>query len=356
MRLHTRLTKTLAVLLCIFTLLAGCTQQANTNSTATSSVVSTQNTSSIQDTASNAVSSSPVDGVTSQESPKEDSENTEAQSQSFVFSFDAIPAYSGTPYTPLNNNLPVFDSSQLSAIGVENYSPLDSLGRCGVAFAVCGKEIMPKADEERGSISNVKPSGWVQASYDIVDGKYLYNRSHLLGWQLSAENANKSNLITGTRYMNTQGMLPFENMIADYIKETGNHVAYRVTPRFNENDLVCKGVELEAYSVEDQGEGICFHVYVYNLQPGVTIDYQTGNSRLTNEETNSEETEKEDNSTPQQNQPQEESDDTSSVVVYITPTGKRYHNSSTCGGKNSKKTDLQAALALGLTPCKKCVK
>ncbi len=154
------------------------------------------------------------------------------------------------------------------------------MGRCGVALAVCGKEIMPKEGEKRGSISHVKPTGWVQAKYDSVDGKYLYNRCHLLGWQLSAENDNKSNLVTGTRYMNTQGMLPFENMIADYIHETGNHVAYRVTPRFKENELVARGIELEAYSVEDQGDAISFHVYVYNVQPDIVIEYTTGKSCL----------------------------------------------------------------------------
>ena len=137
---------------------------------------------------------------------------------------------------------------------------------------------MPKPDEERGSISSVKPSGWVQAQYDCVSGKYLYNRCHLLGWQLSAENANKRNLITGTRYMNTEGMLPFENMVADYIRETNNHVAYRVTPIYDGNDLVARGVQMEAYSVEDEGEGICFNVFCYNVQPGVKIDYSTGRS------------------------------------------------------------------------------
>lgn len=189
-----------------------------------------------------------------------------------------IPEYSGRPYVVINDNIPSFNKYELTVKGYETYASLDSLGRCGGAVASCGREIMPKANEERGSISSVKPSGWIQAQYDWVSGKYLYNRCHLLGWQLSAENANKRNLITGTRYMNTEGMLPFENMVADYIRETNNHVAYRVTPIYDGSDLVANGVQMEAYSVEDDGEGICFNVYCYNVQPGVKIDYSTGRS------------------------------------------------------------------------------
>jgi len=189
-----------------------------------------------------------------------------------------IPEYSGRPYVVINGNVPSFNKYELTTKGYETYASLDSLGRCGGAVASCGKEIMPKANEERGSISSVKPSGWVQAQYDWVSGKYLYNRCHLIGWQLSAENANKRNLITGTRYMNTEGMLPFENMVADYIRETGNHVAYRITPIYDGNDLVATGVQMEAYSVEDDGEGICFNVFCYNIQPGIEIDYTTGKS------------------------------------------------------------------------------
>lgn len=190
-----------------------------------------------------------------------------------------IPEYSGSPFVVINDNVPSFNKYELTTKGYETYASLDSLGRCGGAVASCGREIMPGPDEERGSISAVKPSGWVQAQYDWVSGKYLYNRCHLIGWQLSAENANKRNLITGTRYMNTEGMLPFENMVADYIRETDNHVAYRITPIYDGNDLVAKGVQMEAYSVEDDGEGICFNVFCYNVQPGVKIDYTTGRSR-----------------------------------------------------------------------------
>lgn len=189
-----------------------------------------------------------------------------------------VPAYSGKAYATINGNTPNFSSAELTTAGYEKYSPLDALGRCGVAVASCGKEIMPADGEERGSISSIKPTGWIQAKYSGISGGYLWNRCHLIGWQLSAENANKQNLITGTRYMNVDGMLPFENMVADYIKETGNHVAYRITPIFEGNNLVCSGVQMEAFSIEDKGTGICFNVYCYNVQPGITINYATGAS------------------------------------------------------------------------------
>ena len=181
------------------------------------------------------------------------------------------------PYIKVNGNVPRFsDEEKKTAAAFENYSDLDALGRCGVAFACVGKEMMPT--EERGPIGSIKPSGWHSVKYDFVDGKYLYNRCHLIGYQLTAENANEKNLITGTRCLNTKGMLPFENMVADYVKETGNHVLYRVTPVFEGKNLVASGVYMEAYSVEDDGDGICFYVYVFNRQPGVKIDYLTGDS------------------------------------------------------------------------------
>lgn len=181
------------------------------------------------------------------------------------------------PYIKVNGNVPRFsDEEKKTAAAFENYSDLDALGRCGVAFACVGKETMPT--EERGPIGSIKPSGWHSVKYDFVDGKYLYNRCHLIGYQLTAENANEKNLITGTRYLNTKGMLPFENMVADYVKETENHVLYRVTPVFEGKNLVASGVYMEAYSVEDNGDGICFYVYVFNRQPGVKIDYLTGDS------------------------------------------------------------------------------
>ena len=193
-------------------------------------------------------------------------------------SVSAVPPFSGEPYVVLADNVPGFTKEELTSKSYETYSPLDRLGRCGVAQACVGTDLMPT--EERGSIGSVKPTGWQTVKYDCVDGKYLYNRCHLIGYQLSGENANKDNLITGTRYMNVDGMLPFENMVADYVKETGNHVLYRVTPIYDGDNLVAGGVQMEALSVEDGGEGICFNVYVYNCQPGVSIDYATGESQL----------------------------------------------------------------------------
>lgn len=190
----------------------------------------------------------------------------------------SIPAYSDKPYAEVNGNLPFFAESEITAVAYESYSALDVLGRCGAAIACCGKETMPAANEERGNISSITPTGWVQAKYICVSGQSLYNRCHLIAWQLSAENANAKNLISGTRYLNADGMIPFENMVADYIKETGNHVMYRVTPIFEGNDLLASGVQLEAYSVEDGGEGVCFNVYCYNVQPFIIIDYATGSS------------------------------------------------------------------------------
>lgn len=189
-----------------------------------------------------------------------------------------LPAYSQELYSVIADNEPSFTPEQLQAEPYEYYSELDDLGRCGYAMACLSEELMP--DEERTGIGHVRPSGWHTVKYDFVDGKYLYNRCHLIGFQLAGENANEKNLITGTRSFNVSGMLPFENMVADYIQETGNRVLYRVTPVYEGNNLVASGVVMEAKSVEDQGEGICFHVYVYNVEPGVTIDYATGESWL----------------------------------------------------------------------------
>lgn len=185
-----------------------------------------------------------------------------------------VPEYSGEPYVEINDNQPEFEEYELTTVPFEEYSELDELGRCGEAEACVGEETMP--EEDRESISSVEPTGWENRQYDSVDGGYLYNRCHLIGFQLTGENANEENLITGTRYMNTEGMLPFENMVADYIHETDNHVLYRVTPVFEGEDLVATGVQMEAKSVEDGGAGICFNVYVYNVQPQITINYATG--------------------------------------------------------------------------------
>lgn len=195
-----------------------------------------------------------------------------------TLSVDEIPAYSGQAAIEINQNVPGFTESDYTTGAFEQYSPLDGLGRCGIAYACVGEEIMPT--EERGAIGMVKPSGWHTVKYDFVDGKYLYNRCHLIAYMLSGENANTENLITGTRYMNTEGMLPYENQVADYAHDTGNHVLYRVTPLYEGDNLVASGVEIEASSVEDKGKSLSFHVYCYNVQPGVTIDYATGDSAL----------------------------------------------------------------------------
>lgn len=204
---------------------------------------------------------------------------TDAVSDTSGFSLTLVPAYSSDPYTTINNNKPYFTDDDYTTTSYEYYSELDSLGRCGVCMASIGRDLMPS--EERGPIGNVRPSGWHTVKYDNIDGNYLYNRCHLIGYQLTGENANVNNLITGTRYLNVQGMLPFENMTADYIKETGNHVLYRATPIFDGDNLVADGVLLEGYSVEDNGAGVCFNVFCYNVQPGIEIDYATGDSSQT---------------------------------------------------------------------------
>ncbi|MDD6879159.1 MAG: DNA/RNA non-specific endonuclease [bacterium] len=195
------------------------------------------------------------------------------------YTIDKIPEYQGKSYVVIKNNEPDFLESDLTTNSFEKYSDLDSLGRCGIALANIGIDIMPT--EERGNIGNVKPSGWHTVKYDIINGKYLYNRCHLIGYQLTGENANKKNLITCTRYMNTEGMLDLENNVAAYIRQTKNHVLYRVTPIFEGNDLLARGVQMEALSIEDGGEGIKFNIFVYNVQDGITIDYSTGESKIT---------------------------------------------------------------------------
>ncbi len=202
------------------------------------------------------------------------SENTQTS-----FNLDDIPEFDGkTPYVLINNNEPNFPEEDFNSNSFEKYSKLDSLGRCGAVYANVSKDTMPT--EARGEISKVKPTGWHTVKYDCVEGKYLYNRCHLIGFQLTAENANKQNLITGTRYLNVDGMLPFENQVAEYVKQENGHVLYRVTPIFEGNNLVANGVQMEAESVEDKGEKVKFNVYAYNVQPNIKIDYSTGNSEL----------------------------------------------------------------------------
>ena len=250
-----------------------------------------------------------------------------------------IPEYSNSAYIKIDNNIPSFKDSEMTTKSFEKYSELDNLGRCSVAYACVGKDIMPA--EKRGTIGSVKPSGWHTVKYDCIGGKYLYNRCHLIGYQLTGENANIKNLITGTRYLNVEGMLPFENMVADYVKETDNHVLYRVTPIFERDNLLVSGVQMEAKSVEDNGDGISFNVYCYNVQPDIVIDYKTGESwEVGNEKSISE----------------------SDTRTYILNTNtKKFHLKSCSSAKNlpdknreeysGNRNDL---ISKGYEPCKKC--
>ena len=264
------------------------------------------------------------------------------------FSLEDVPAFSGEPYVVLSDNQPDFTQEELdqAAQGFEEYSPLDSLGRCGTAWASVGLDTMPTQDRE--SISSVKPSGWQTAKYDteLVDGGYLYNRCHLIGYQLTGENANEDNLITGTRYLNTEGMLPFENLTADYIKETGNHVAYRVTPVFEGDNLLASGVLMEGWSVEDDGAGVCFCVYAYNVQPGVELDYATGDSWLSGDEP--------------QSGAQSTQDDQQETYVLNTSSGK-FHLPSCSSVEKMDPANRQDytgsredLIAQGCSPCGSC--
>ena len=254
---------------------------------------------------------------------------------------DQIPAYSGEPYVTVNDNEPFFTEEEFTTESFETYSELDDLGRCGTAYANVGQDLMPT--QERESISSVTPSGWENVEYD---GQYLYNRCHLIGFQLTGENANERNLITGTRYMNVEGMLPFENMVADYVKETGNHVLYRVTPVFEGENLVAGGVLMEAESVEDSGDGVCFCVYVYKVQPGITIDYATGYSARDGEDL------PEESAAP----------DTPAETTYILNTSSHKFHLPTCSSvadmkESNKQTytgSREALLEEGYTPCGVC--
>ncbi len=241
-----------------------------------------------------------------------------------ALSLEDVPPFSGEPYVVLQDNQPGFSQEDFTTDSFETYSSLDLLGRCGTAYANIGLDLMPT--EERDSIGQVKPSGWQTVKYDIVDGKYLYNRCHLIGYQLTGENANEQNLITGTRYLNVEGMLPFENMVADYVQETGNHVLYRVTPIFQGTELVARGVQMEALSVEDGGEGVCFNVYVYNDQPGITIDYATGASSLEGDALPEDSTQKEPEDT---------------LYILNTSSGK-FHLPSCSGAASMKEENRQA--------------
>ena len=264
-------------------------------------------------------------------------------SQQGSFDLSQIPEYTGDAYVAVNGNLPFFTDDEITDQSFETYSPLDALGRCGVAFACIGQDLMPT--EDRGSIGQVKPSGWHLVKYDCVDGKYLYNRCHLIGYQLTAENANERNLITGTRYLNIEGMLPFENQVAEYVQQTGNHVLYRVTPVFENDNLLASGVLMEGYSVEDSGDGICFCVYAYNVQPGVQIDYATGESALIGEIVT---------------EPSEQTSTTEPDYVLNNNT-RKFHRPSCSSVEDIKPSNREdytgsreALIERGYEPCKRC--
>lgn len=279
------------------------------------------------------------------------------------FSLSDVPAYSGKAYTSVNGNVPYFSAAELATQSFETYSDLDSLGRCGVTYACIGKDLMPT--EERGSIGMVKPTGWHTVRYDdLVDGKYLYNRCHLIGYQLTGENANTKNLITGTRYLNIEGMLPFENMVADYIQETNNHVLYRVTPIFEGNNLLANGVLMEGYSVEDKGAGVSYCVFAYNVQPGIEIDYATGESKLADgaqqEEQKTATVTPTPSPEPEKQEPVTRSE--ASQADYILNTNTKKFHYPTCSSVNDMKEKNRQeffgtrdeSIALGYSPCGRC--
>lgn len=277
--------------------------------------------------------------------------STEPAKEVETFALSSVPSYSGSPYVAINNNIPYFTEKDYTTSSYEYYSDLDSLGRCGVCVASVGKDLMPTT--ERGSIGSVKPTGWHTVKYDNVDGKYLYNRCHLIGYQLSGENANVKNLITGTRYLNIKGMLPFENMVADYVKETNNHVLYRATPIFEGDNLLANGVLLEGYSVEDNGDGICFNVFCYNFQPDININYANGeSSSSTYQET-----------TPSQQavtNPPQSQNNVEHTYILNTNT-KKFHLPSCSSVNQMKESNKQTytgnrddLISQGYDPCKKC--
>ncbi len=271
-----------------------------------------------------------------------------AQSASDYVNYDLsnIPDYDGKAYVELNGNVPEFSESEKTySESFEEYGKLDSLGRCTYAVSCIGKDLMPT--EKRGSIGSVKPSGWHISKYDFVDGKYLYNRCHLIGYQLTAENANERNLITGTRYLNVEGMLPFENDVADYIEITNNHVYYKVTPIFEGNNLVANGVQMQAYSVEDNGQGISFNVYCYNVQPGVAIDYATGDNQAV--------------ASSSASVTSTSSDEADKKTYIVNTKTKKFHNPDCDGAKKMSSSNKKkykgtrdSLISNGYSPCQKC--
>jgi len=357
-------TKLLTVILSVCLSLSSCTlyNQETGNSIQDESIFTSEAVSetSTQTTTSIVETSTTISTTTDIQSESIQTESAVVVPES-SFSIIEILPFDGTPYYTVNNNQPFFTNDEITNQSYEYYSDLDSLGRCGVCIACISLDMMPTT--EREGIGMVKPSGWHLDKYDFVDGKYLFNRCHLIGYQLTGENANLSNLITGTRYMNIQGMLPFENQTADYIKSTGNHVMYRVTPIFEGDNLVATGVLMEAYSVEDSGQGICFNVFCYNAQPGVVIDYATGDNYL------------DENSDAVILDPYVEDEDTPPDVDRTIPDSEDNQSQTYILNKNTKKIhypwcssvedmaehnkqeftgDINEMIEKGYTPCKRC--
>lgn len=282
-----------------------------------------------------------------------------------IIDLDDVPAYSGIAYVEINGGEPFFTENELTTEAFESYSPLDALGRCGVAFACIGIEIMPT--ENRDDIANVTPSGWEyngvsnNNSYDFIDGGYVYNRCHLIGFQLAGENDNERNLITGTRYLNIEGMLPFENEVADYVEETENHVMYRVTPIYEGLDYVARGVLMEAYSVEDNGRGVCFCIYAYNVQPRVTIDYFTGANVQSGKPMPEIDTDGDDRNEEETDEGGNEGDESAECDYILNTNSKKFHYpDKSCADKISDKNreefngTREELIENGYDPCGIC--
>ena len=352
---HTLLVSTLLFVLALTSgMLWGCSTGEGTNPETSTPIEQEQTDkapSSDESTGSNESEAAPA--TDDEQKPK-----PQANAQAQTFTADDIPAYTGSYYVPINDNIPFFSKKDLVVRDLESYSPLDSLGRCGVAISCIGTETMPT--EERKSIGDVHPSGWVMKKYDFVDGKYLYNRCHLIGFQLAGENANERNLITGTRSFNVQGMLPFENMVADYVDQTGAHVLYRVTPIYEGDDLVARGVLMEARSIEDSGAGVCFNVFVYNVEPGVVIDYATGDNHADNK--NSSSASSNSNSSNSSNAQHNSSSQQSPKMTYVLNTSSHkfhYPECSSVDGMNEEnkkevKDTREHLIEQGYEPCGRC--
>lgn len=355
--------------------LAGCTEAVSTSvasSTASSSSAETAvsyDENKNDDNTAQEVTPEPTQAVSDTPEPVQTSSSDEAGTTltgaaSAAFDLSAVPAYSGSPYAEINGNVPYFSGDDLTNVSYEQYGDLDSLGRCTVAEACIGQDLMPT--EERGEIGEVRPTGWHTVKYDGIDGNYLYNRCHLIGYQLTGENANEKNLITGTRYMNVEGMEPFENMTADYIRETGNHVLYRVTPEFEGNNLLADGVLMEAESVEDNGASVQFCVFCYNVQPGITIDYATGDSsgpEFTGSDQSGQSSDGQaSQATPTPEQLVQQADPSAAGTTYVLNTNTKKFHYPDCPSaakiKDSNREEYTGSrddlISQGYEPCKNC--